>query len=147
MSSVLLRYIATMGTTLAGRPFDPTSQESVDVAGRLTRSARRMIRDLKRVRMERGMSMSDVADSIGIHKSGVSRFESQEKSPRLETVLRYAHAVGADIAFAVDPVGGWGCEDSSVVTRLQAWKRGTLPEGADNEDGQPVWEQSVPLSL
>lgn len=108
-----------------GEP-DFSSDDSFELAVRLSQRARRLIRDLVRVREQRGYDRSQVADAIGIHKSGVLRFERQEKSPRIDTLLRYAHAVGADVIFYVEPAGGWICADSKVVKRIDTWGEGYL---------------------
>lgn len=94
-----------------------------------------------RVREQRGYDRSQVADAIGIHKSGVSRFERQEKSPRLDTLLRYAHAVGADVTFYVEPAGGWTCEDSKVVRRIDTWGKATSEDSDEPEAEDERWEE------
>jgi transcriptional regulator with XRE-family HTH domain len=70
-------------------------------ATKLTRDLRRVIRDLKNIREARGLSASHVADTIGVHRSVISKFENQTGDPKLSTLLRYAHAVGADLELAV----------------------------------------------
>jgi transcriptional regulator with XRE-family HTH domain len=67
----------------------------------MTRDLRRVIRDLKATREARGLSASHVADIIGVHRSVVSKFENQTGDPKLSTLLRYAHAVGADLEIKV----------------------------------------------
>ncbi|BBZ51240.1 helix-turn-helix transcriptional regulator [Mycobacterium heidelbergense] len=126
---------------------DLSSDEAVELASRLTRGARRLVRDLVRVRDQRGFSRSQLADAIGIHKSGISRFERQETSPRLETVLRYAQAVGADIMFAVEPVDGWHCADDAVVTHLRSWRGSSAAHNAPRLDDQGVWEERIAVRL
>lgn len=112
---------------------DLASDESLELGIRLTRGARRLIRDLVRTREQRGYSRSQIADAIGIHKSGVTRFEQQESDPRLATVLRYAHAVGAEVTFGVEPLGGWDCENSTVLVRLNSWRSGNdIVDDADS---------------
>ncbi|MGL5442430.1 MAG: helix-turn-helix domain-containing protein [[Mycobacterium] stephanolepidis] len=38
---------------------------------------------------------------VGVHRSVISKFENQTEDPKLSTLLRYAHAVGADLDFGV----------------------------------------------
>lgn len=132
-----------MGTR--GNKIDLSSNESLELGIRLTRAGRRLIRDLVRARDQRGYSGKQLADAIGIHKSGVTRFEQQETSPRLDTVLRYAHAVGADVTFSVEPVGGWVCEDPAVVTRIDTWA--SAPEEVHEEPSDRHWERQLKVSL
>lgn len=81
---------------------DLQTAESHRNGRRLNRYARKLKRDLAQVRADRGFSKSSVADAIGIDRSGITRFEFLETNPRLETILRYAHAVGAVITFTVE---------------------------------------------
>lgn len=129
-------------------PFALNLDESADLAIRLSRGGRRLVRDLVRVREQHDLTRSEVADAIGIHKSGVSRFERQEKSPRLDTLLRYAHSVGADVTFSVVPVDGWHCEDANVVTRVHTWGRGLpdCPRGSGLKDDR-VEERKIAVRL
>ncbi|MGW8813835.1 helix-turn-helix transcriptional regulator [Gordonia terrae] len=73
---------------------------------RLTQARRRLFNDLIGIRERRGFSQAQVAKAIGIHRSGVSKFESdfEGSNPTLEVVLRYAHAVGASITMRAEPV-------------------------------------------
>jgi transcriptional regulator with XRE-family HTH domain len=79
----------------------PTVSEASRRATKMTRDLRRVIRDLKAVREARGFSASQVADAIGVHRSVISKFENQADDPKLSTLLRYAHAVGADLELNV----------------------------------------------
>jgi transcriptional regulator with XRE-family HTH domain len=79
----------------------PATSEASRRATRLTRDLRRVIRDLKAAREARGLSASQVADTIGVHRSVISKFENQTSDPKLSTLLRYAHAVGVDLELKV----------------------------------------------
>ncbi|MGV9799592.1 helix-turn-helix domain-containing protein [Mycobacterium sp. NPDC003449] len=79
----------------------PVTSEASRRATTMTRDLRRVIRDLKVAREARGLSASHVADIIGVHRSVVSKFENQTGDPKLSTLLRYAHAVGADLELNV----------------------------------------------
>jgi transcriptional regulator with XRE-family HTH domain len=79
----------------------PAVSDASRRATRLTRDLRRVIRDLKKIRDARGLSASRVADIIGVHRSVISKFENQTGDPKLSTLLRYAHAIGADLELAV----------------------------------------------
>lgn len=47
-------------------------------------------------------SQQEVAEAMGISQSAVARIESGERDPRLSTLRRYAHAVGAVVAHTVE---------------------------------------------
>lgn len=68
---------------------------------RLT-SIRQIITALKQARLQRSLTIEQVADAIGVHKSVISRFENESPDPHIATMLRYADAVGADFAVLVD---------------------------------------------
>lgn len=63
---------------------------------------RKVIAALKRARTTRGITIEQVAEASGVHKSVISRFENESADPHLGTLLRYADAVGADLAVFVD---------------------------------------------
>lgn len=56
---------------------------------------------LVQLRKDKGLSQQDVADAMGVTQSAVARIESGERDPRLSTLRRYAHAVGALIEHTV----------------------------------------------
>jgi len=55
------------------------------------------------VRRKRGLSQATVARRIGISQSGISSFERHCRDPLLETVVRYAKVVGAELTFVMWP--------------------------------------------
>lgn len=94
----------------------------------LARSRRILLEDLVELREKSGRSQSEVAVQLGRNRSSVCRFESMEGDPRLSTVFRYAHAVGAMIDIAVTPYSEWQ-------------RRGAISEVDVSVSGQ--WSQSV----
>lgn len=54
-----------------------------------------LLRSLVRLRESSGLTRQDVADSMGIDVSGVSRIESGDRDLHLSTLRRYAFACGA----------------------------------------------------
>ncbi|GAB04115.1 helix-turn-helix domain-containing protein [Gordonia amarae] len=56
---------------------------------------------LVQLRKDKRLSQQDVADAMGVTQSAVARIESGERDPRLSTLRRYAHAVGALIEHSV----------------------------------------------
>lgn len=72
---------------------------SVDLA----RSENHLIRELVAARQRRGLKPADVARTMGVDRSAVTRFESGGTNPTMATINRYAEAVGAMIRYAVEP--------------------------------------------
>jgi DNA-binding XRE family transcriptional regulator len=61
-----------------------------------------MLAALKRYRETKGLSLADVAERCGMDRSAVSRLENGVYlNPTLDTLYRYAGAIGAEIAFTV----------------------------------------------
>jgi len=58
-------------------------------------SDEKMIADLVQLRRDRGLTQQDVADKMGINKSGVSRIESGLRDLQLSTLRRYLMALDA----------------------------------------------------
>ncbi|MVU75999.1 helix-turn-helix domain-containing protein [Nocardia sp. ET3-3] len=52
-----------------------------------------LILGLRAIRIQRGMTVTEVADAMGVDPSQVSRFESGGTNPTLSTIRRYAKAV------------------------------------------------------
>lgn len=51
----------------------------------------------ERVRL--GLSQQDVADRMGVNRAAVSRMETNPGNVSFSRILRYAHAVGAELVF------------------------------------------------
>jgi DNA-binding XRE family transcriptional regulator len=61
-----------------------------------------MLRKLKKHRESQGLSLADVADRSGMDRSAISRLENgQYLNPTVDTLYRYAQAVGAEIGFSM----------------------------------------------
>lgn len=58
-------------------------------------SDEKMVADLVRLRKDRRLTQQDVADKMGIDKSGVSRIESGLRDLQLSTLRRYLMAIDA----------------------------------------------------
>ncbi|WP_159612695.1 helix-turn-helix transcriptional regulator [Glutamicibacter sp. JC586] len=71
----------------------------------LSQSHRRMISDLVDVRIGRGMTQGDVAAVLGVTRQRVSKMEQYDSNPRLESIRKYANAVGARIESRVSTDG------------------------------------------
>ena len=63
---------------------------------------RLMLATLKKHREHQGLSLADVADRSGMDRSAVSRLENGAYvNPTVDTLHRYAEAIGAAIGFSV----------------------------------------------
>ena len=63
---------------------------------------RAMLASLKKHRERQGLSLADVADRTGMDRAAVSRLENGVYvNPTVDTLYRYAEAIGAEIAFSV----------------------------------------------
>jgi len=61
-----------------------------------------MLAALKKHREAKGLSLADVAERSGMDRSAVSRLENGVYlNPTLDTLYRYATAIGAEITFTV----------------------------------------------
>lgn len=72
---------------------NPTDRDRVGLT--VAEEQLNLILGLRAIRIKRGMSVSDVADAMGIDPSQVSRFEGGGTNPTFSTVRRYAKAVMA----------------------------------------------------
>lgn len=63
------------------------------------------VRELKAAREKAGMTLAQVAEKAGIRLETVSRLElGKVKNPTIDTLQRYANAVGVELRLSVVPV-------------------------------------------
>lgn len=62
-----------------------------------------MLDSLRKIRLLSGMTVSDVARTIGASTQQVEAIEDYDANPTLEAVQLYAMAVGANVAIEVTP--------------------------------------------
>jgi transcriptional regulator with XRE-family HTH domain len=75
-----------------------------------------MLRDLIELRDRLGLKQKDVAELLGVSQASVSAFESHDNDPKLSTIRRYAHAIGAIISHSVDQdLGTVAIEDGTIA--------------------------------
>lgn len=61
-----------------------------------------LILKLKSVRIAKGLSQSEVAESIGGHQSNISRFENPEYEGRtINSIRTYANGIGCRVDFDI----------------------------------------------
>lgn len=96
----------------------PTSRDRLGIE--LAREHLKLVHGLRRIRIERGMSVGDVAEAMGVDPAQVSRFESGSTNPTMTTIKRYAKAVEA--VFRVS-TRSWRDEQTQMVRRsFEAWE-------------------------
>jgi transcriptional regulator with XRE-family HTH domain len=54
----------------------------------------RFAQDLRRARVERGLSQEALGDAAGLHRTEISLLERALREPRLTTIVRLARALG-----------------------------------------------------
>jgi transcriptional regulator with XRE-family HTH domain len=73
----------------------------------------RLLGDLIQLRKERDLTQQQVADALGISQPAVAAFERHDADPKLSTIRRYAHAIGALVTHAVSGDDSWADRDAS----------------------------------
>lgn len=66
-----------------------------------TEKAAGLLAQLVALRKDKGLRQVDVAASMGVGQPSVSELERGETNPRLDTLQRYAAAIGVSIEFKV----------------------------------------------
>ncbi len=62
----------------------------------------RIFSELRKVREQQGMSLTDLQDKTGIDRASLSKLETGQRANfTLETVVRYAEAVGKHVQFVL----------------------------------------------
>ncbi len=70
-------------------------------------SAQRVFQQLKLVREGKGLSLRDIQDLTGIDASSLSKLERGERENfTVDTLVRYAQALGKQLAISVADAGG-----------------------------------------
>lgn len=116
--------------------FDPDSGDARR-AQLLAANDRALLRELVKIRKERGISQGTVGKMLGISQPSVAAFESHDANPKLSTVRRYAHAVGALVSHAVgrdegqlsspSAAHGWRTARLDFIVRQSGMQGAVLP--------------------
>ncbi len=53
--------------------------------------------NLRRLRKDRGYSLNQLSEIVGINKGNISRYEAQGESMRVETAIKFAIALGCTL--------------------------------------------------
>lgn len=116
--------------------FDPSGPEARR-AQLLASNDRALLRELIAIRKERGVSQREVGEMMGISQPSVAAFEAHDSNPKLSTIRRYAHAVGALIRHTVasddgqlgdpDRAAGWQTARLEASIRTPTAKEAVQP--------------------
>lgn len=107
-------------------PNSPSRKRARDLA----RADEALHAKLLKAREIQGLTQKQIADMLGVSQPTVASFEAYDNDPKLSTIRRYAHAVGATISHSVTLDGvevdcGWTAfgeakfEYVTAVTTLQ----------------------------
>ena len=67
-------------------------------------TVKNLIRAVKEARLAKGLSLADVGEKSSIGKANLCRLENDlDPNPTLETLLRYAGAVGVEVHVSIEP--------------------------------------------
>jgi transcriptional regulator with XRE-family HTH domain len=98
---------------------------------------------LRRVRTERGLTLTGVAQSTGISKSTLSRLENGERRPSLELLLPLAHAYRVPLD---DLVGAPEVGDPRIRLKPQRVNGRTVVPLTRHAGGMQAWKIVIPTS-
>ncbi len=101
---------------LLGREFDtPEARLALELA----REDQHLLAKLVAIRKARGLSQSEVAETLGLSQATISAFERLGNDPHLSTVRRYCRAIGVMVRHHVDEDAG-SCMDSHYLSHVRA---------------------------
>ena len=98
---------------------------------------------LKRLRRQRGMTLTGVAEATGISKSTMSRLETGQRRPTLELLLALSHAYRVPLG---DLVAAPEEDDPRVHLKPGRVKGRTVIPLTRQPDGMQAWKIVIPTS-
>lgn len=98
---------------------------------------------LKRIRTQRGATLTSLAAATGISKSTLSRLESGQRRPSLELLLPLAETYGVPID---DLVGAPEVGDPRIRLKPRRVKGRTVIPLTREADGMQAWKIIIPIS-
>jgi transcriptional regulator with XRE-family HTH domain len=98
---------------------------------------------LKRLRTQRGLTLTGVAESTGISKSTMSRLETGQRRPTLELLLTLSHAYRLPLG---DLVAAPEEGDPRIQLRPGRVKGRTVIPLTRQPDGMQAWKIVIPIS-
>ncbi|WP_243077346.1 helix-turn-helix domain-containing protein [Microbacterium sp. SS28] len=101
-------------SALTGGRLSPSQRRAKELA----KADYRLLSSLVQVRKDLSLSQQDVADRLGVTQPTVAAFERSDADPKLSTIRRYAHAVGAIVTHSVEI-------DQGQYERVADWSAST----------------------
>jgi transcriptional regulator with XRE-family HTH domain len=98
---------------------------------------------LRRLREQRGVTLTEVADRTGISKSTLSRLENGQRKPSLELLLPLAQAYGTPLD---DLVGAPDVGDPRIRLKPRRVNGRTVLPLTRNPGGVQAWKIVIPAS-
>lgn len=95
---------------------------------------------LQTLRLERGWSLSQLANAAGIAKSNLSRLEQGNGNPTLDTIWRLAVQLNVPFGTLVEPISVPLGEEDGVQVRL-------IDQGKDTPQVDAYWMRCAPHTL
>ncbi|MBT1631490.1 helix-turn-helix domain-containing protein [Curtobacterium flaccumfaciens] len=110
-----------------GLGFEDEETPSERLGRELAEADLQLIAQIRAKRIERGLKQAELAKLLGISQATVSEFESGMTEPRMQTVRRYARALGIMIEHRVrDADMSYSSSGISVETRVRPGVQYTL---------------------
>jgi transcriptional regulator with XRE-family HTH domain len=69
---------------------------------------------LKQIRLQKGLSQSELAEAVGVHYSHIGKYERNQSRPYVETLTKLAEALSISADFLLE-----GVEEDAVVADFE----------------------------
>lgn len=81
----------------------PDVQSRVAARMQTAETIRRLGERLRQIREEQGKSLADIRELTGMDRSAIAKLETgQRENPSLDTLIRYAQALGKSVAVSLE---------------------------------------------
>ncbi|MBO6826824.1 MAG: helix-turn-helix transcriptional regulator, partial [Sneathiella sp.] len=99
-------------------------------------NVKKLGRHIHKLRQDRDISLSQLAQSAGIAKSNLSRIEQGDGNPTVDTIWRLAIQLNVPFSTLISPISG-SIEESNIEVRL-------IDHGTDNPPVDIYWMSCMP---
>ena len=98
-----------------------------ETARRLRRLGLQNGEEVRRMRLDAGVSLGQLADVVGNHRSHIARIENNQVQPSLEVLIAIGLALGADLGVRYFPGAGPRLHDRFQAAMVEAMLRSLDP--------------------